>query len=193
MGRAALATSKPTPASAIIPIFRELEFILITKTARLRAAAQWVDRPSLLMERVYRSRALTKPVMRLDAVSLTAVRPNKARIATPGRVAIPPPTMKPAAAATAVERSGLSRIEFSICTISRLIPNLLRYVRAVSLKALSVLFVRALSDSSFHQWSGRFRFLRSFLSLQYFGPSGGARDRLPAPRYAPTLFSRDRN
>jgi len=95
MGRAALATSKPTPASAIIPIFRELEFILITKAARLRAAAQWVDRPSWLMERVYRSRALTMPVMRLAAVSLMAVRPNKARIATPGRVAIPPPTMKP--------------------------------------------------------------------------------------------------
>src|ERR1700680_4257556 len=83
------------------------------------------------MERIYRSRALTMPVIRLVAVSLTAVRPNKARIATPGRVAIPPPTMKPAAAATAIERSGLSRIEFSICTISRLIPNLLRHVRAV--------------------------------------------------------------
>jgi hypothetical protein len=69
--------------------------------------------------------AVTMPVIKLVAVSLATLEPSKANIATAGRTAIPPPTMKPAAAAIATEGSGLSRIDFSICSKSRLRPNVL--------------------------------------------------------------------
>jgi hypothetical protein len=108
------------------------------------------------------------PVMKLAAVSLAVFRPNKASNATAGRVASPPPMMKPAAAAIAAEGSGLSRIDFSICSRSSLIPNRSRYVRVCFSQRCPPFSRRPWSDSLIHPYRVRLRSVGPCLVASYW-------------------------